>query len=151
MSTTSQRSDLQRCEDGIPLPIVKLNRWSIVTIILIGVLLQQPLWTTGLFVVLLPASVFGRRASLIYFIGRKVFASQIRTAPLEDQKLQRFNNSIATLLLGAAQLAFLFQASLVGWILSLAVLAAASVALAGFCVGCFLFYQFNLQRFRWGV
>jgi hypothetical protein len=65
--------------------------------------------------------------------------------------LQRFNNSIATLLLGAAQLVFLFQVSLVGWILSALVLTAASIALAGFCIGCFLYYQFNLQRFRWGV
>jgi hypothetical protein len=80
MNTTSQRSDLQLCEDGIPLPIVKLNRWSIVIVISIGILQQQPLWTTGLFLVLLPASVFGRRASLIYFIGRKLLASQIRTA-----------------------------------------------------------------------
>jgi len=25
---------------------------------------------------------------------------------------------------------------------------AATVALSGFCFGCFLFYQFNLQRFK---
>jgi hypothetical protein len=36
----------------------------------------------------------------------------------------------------------------VGWIFALMVAAAAGVALAGFCVGCFMYYQFNLQRYR---
>jgi hypothetical protein len=37
---------------------------------------------------------------------------------------------------------------MVGWFLALMVAAAASIALAGFCIGCFLYYQFKLQRFR---
>ena len=60
----------------------------------------------------------------------------------------RFNNSIAAILLGSAQIAFLLGAPIAGWILSGCVAVAAAVALAGFCFGCFLFYQFNLQRFR---
>jgi hypothetical protein len=36
----------------------------------------------------------------------------------------------------------------VGWALSLAVAVAAGVALAGFCVGCFLYLRFNMYRHR---
>lgn len=132
----------------IPLPIVKLNRWMLVVGILGGLALQQPLVTTLLFLILLPATVIGQRASLVFQVGKRLFARQIPTAEREDRRMQRFNNSIATILLGAAQIAFLAGVPLVGWILALFVVAAASVALAGFCVGCFIYYQFKLQRYR---
>ena len=45
--------------------------------------------------------------------------------------MQRFNNSIAVTLLGAAQIAFILGATVVGWALALMVAIAASVALAG--------------------
>jgi hypothetical protein len=37
---------------------------------------------------------------------------------------------------------------MVGWGLSLAVAAAAGVALAGFCVGCFFYYRYRAYRSR---
>ena len=132
----------------IPQSIVKLNRWMLVVGILGGLALQQPLATTLLFAILLPATVIGQRASLVFQVGKRLFARQLPTAPREDRRMQRFNNSIATILLGAAQIAFLAGAPLVGWVLALAVVAAASVALAGFCVGFFNYYQFKLQRYR---
>jgi Domain of unknown function (DUF4395) len=51
-------------------------------------------------------------------------------------------------LLGLAQVAFIFGLPLAGYIFAGMVAVAASIALAGFCVGCFLYYQFKLQRFR---
>lgn len=135
------------CGD-IPLPIVKLNRWTLVTGIIAGLVLHQPLVTTALFLILLPATLFGQRASLIFHIGQRLFAAQNTVAEREDQRLQRFNNAIATVLLGGAQVAFLLGQPVLGWALSLAVAAAASIALAGFCVGCFLYYQFRLNRYR---
>jgi hypothetical protein len=132
----------------IPLPIVRLNRWMLVVGILGGLTLQQPLVTTLLFAILLPATVIGQRASLIFQVGKRLFARQLPTAERENRRMQRFNNSIATILLGAAQIAFLAGVPVVGWGLALVVAAAAAIALAGFCIGCFLYYQFKLQRFR---
>ncbi len=136
------------CADGIPMPIVKLNRWILATGIALGLVLQQPLFTTALFLILLPAVLFGQRGSLIFQAGRRLLARQMVGAEVEDRRLMRFNNAIATGLLGLAQAAFLLGAPAAGWALSLMVAVAASVALAGFCVGCFLYYQFKLQRFR---
>lgn len=139
---------VENCVDGIPLPIVRLNRVVLVSGVVIAFLLQAPIIIAALFVVIAPAAIWGRRASLIFKIGSALFAKQNATAEKEDQRLQRFNNSIAALMLGGATIAFLLNAWTIGWILSFGVAAAALVALLGFCVGCFLYYQFRLQRTR---
>ena len=134
--------------DDIPMPIVTLNRWCLVTGVLAGLLLRQPLLTTGLLLLLLPAVIWGQRASLIFQVGRRLFTRRIATAEREDRRLMRFNNTIAVTLLGGAQIAFLTDSPILGWALSLAVALAATIALLGFCVGCFLYYQFKLNRYR---
>ena len=146
MSTTSSTKGIS-CE-GIPIPIVKLNRSVLLAGVATAISFQQPLVITALFLIILSAVLFGRKGSLIFFIGSRLFAQQNLNSATEDPRLMRFNNSIAALLLGSAQIAFLSGAPLVGWIFSGIVAIAATVALAGFCFGCFLFYQFNLQRFK---
>jgi hypothetical protein len=133
---------------GIPQPVVRFNRWILLCGIAAAILLQQPLITTALFIVLLPAVLFGRKWSLIFYMGQRLFAKKNSTAATEDPGLMRFNNSIAVILLGGAQLAFITGAAAAGWVLSAVVAVASAVALGGFCFGCFLYYQFNLQRFK---
>ena len=146
-SVTGLETTSENCMD-IPKPIVTLNRSILLGGVVAALLLQLPLITTLLFLIILPATLLGQRASPIFRLGKWLFARQCATAEKEDRRLQRFNNSIATILLGLAQLAFGLGFSLVGWIFSLMVAVAAGVALAGFCVGCFLYYQFRLQRYR---
>lgn len=136
------------CEDGVSLPIVTLNRSVLLSGVAIGLIAQQPLFTTLLFALLLPAVLFGQRGSPIALVGRRLFARQILTAEREDRRLMRFNNTIALVLLGAAQIAFVAGLTVLGWALSLMVAVAAGVALAGFCFGCFLYYQLKLHRYR---
>ena len=136
------------CEGGIPLPIVKLNRVVLLVGIAAAIALQLPIVTTVLFFIILLAVIYGKKGSFIFFIGSRLFAKQNLTAEKEDPKLMRFNNSIAAILLGGAQIAFLLGAPLAGWILSGFVAVAAAIALAGFCFGCFLFFQFNMQKFK---
>ncbi len=136
------------CNDGIPMPVVTLNRWVLACGVVAGLVLQQPLFTTALFLVLAAAVAGGSRCSLIYQTGVRLFSRRVATAPREDRGLMRFNNSIALTLFGLAQVAFVAGAPALGWALSLMVAVAASIALAGFCFGCFLYFQFKLQRFR---
>jgi hypothetical protein len=136
------------CKDGIPMPIVRLNRWVIVGGVLIGLLTGQPLLTTALFLVLLFAVLFGPRGSLVFRAGSALFARQIPTAEREDRRLMKFNNTIALVLFGLAQVFFLIGLPVIGWAFSIMVAVAASIALAGFCIGCFLFYQFKIQKTR---
>ena len=82
--------------------------------------------------------------------GKRLLAAQNATAEREDRRLMRFNNSIALILLGLAQVAFVLGAPQAGWVLAGLVAVAAAVALAGFCLGCYLYYQFKLYRYRLG-
>ncbi len=134
--------------EGIPMPIVNFNRALLAGGILIALIFQQTWITTVLFLLLLPTTLFGRKYSLIYIVGRVLFQKQIPDAEREDQQLQRFNNTIATSLLGIAQILFAVNLPVAGWIFAVMVMLASGVALAGFCVGCFLYYQFKLNRYR---
>ena len=144
MSSLTTRAALP----DVPLPIVQLNRWTLVAGITLGFILQQPLVTTALFLVLAAATIFGQRGSLIFQAGKRVFRSRLATASREDRGLVRFNNAIATILLGLAQVAFALGLPVAGWALAALLVAAAGAALAGFCLGCFLYYQFKLNRYR---
>ncbi len=134
---------------GIPMPIVNLNRWMLLAGIVLALVSGQAWITTLLFFILLAALLYGPRGSLVMYAGKKLFSAQkLDRAEKEDKKLMRFNNAIAVGLLGAAQLAFGFGASLLGWTFALMVAIAAGIALAGFCVGCFLYFQFRMYRYR---
>ncbi len=134
---------------SIPLPIVRLNRLIIVGGVLAALALQAPLITTLLFLLIAPAALFGRRFSPVYQIGRRLLARQIDpNAAGEDARLMRFNNSIAALMLGGAQIAFLAGAPAIGYGLAIGVALAALVALLGFCLGCFLYFQLKLNTRR---
>ncbi len=132
----------------IPLSVVKLNRWILVVGVLAGLVLQQPLITTALFLILLPGIFFGRRANLIFRVGQCLSARQIAVTEYEDQRLMRFNNAISAIILGLAQVAFLTGHPMAGWVFAMVLAAAAAAAITGFCVGCFLYYQFKLNRYR---
>lgn len=134
--------------DGVPMPIVVLNRWTLLVGVLLALLTQQPWITTLLFLLLAAAAFGGPRYSLVARVGRNLFRDRLPSAEREDMQLARFNNGIALSLLGLAQLAFVAGLPALGWIFCLMVAVAAGVALAGFCVGCFLFFQFRMLRYR---
>src|SRR5690349_11082614 len=109
-STPRTNKEEQATCDDIPLPIVKLNRWTLVLGVLSGLVLQWPLVTTALFLILLPAVIYGQKGSLIFQVGKRLLVNSKASPddePGEDRRLMRFNNAIATVLLGLAQVAFL--------------------------------------------
>jgi hypothetical protein len=136
------------CTKLIPLPIVRLNRATILLGVILAYVVNAPLITTAVFVIVALAAGFGRRASLIYLVGSFVFRPAPDPTHDEDPRLMRFNNTLAAIILGAAQIAFAAHTPVLGWVLAGLAALAAAVALAGFCFGCFLFYQFKLNRSR---
>ena len=148
LEKTEKKIHPENPPDGVPMPIVVLNRWTLLIGNLSALILQQPWITTLLFLMLLASLVGGQRWSLAAKVGRRLFAEKIPGSEREDMRLMRFNNTIAAVLLGLAQLAFLAGAPILGWIFSFMVALAAGIALAGFCVGCFLFFQFRMLRYR---
>jgi uncharacterized protein DUF4395 len=151
MTTFSPAADCD--SSGIPAPIVKLNRWMLVVGILTAFALQQPLITTLLLLIVAAAALFGRRGSLVFTVGTRLFRRQnaeaLAAGRYDDRRVMRFNNAVAAILLGGAQTAFLIGATVVGWVLALAVVAAAALALAGFCVGCSIYTQWHIRSHLW--
>ena len=139
----------QPCSQDVPMPVVTLNRITLVVGVAAGLALGSPLLTTAIFLIVLAATAFGRRASLIYLVGSRLFRVRCEQAMAagrwEDRRMMRFNNGIAAALLGGAQAAFLVDQPVVGWGLALMVALAATIALAGFCLGCFLYTQLRMN------
>jgi hypothetical protein len=129
----------------VPLPIVTFGRWIHCGTLLAAFVLQQPVITTALLIILLAGLLGGNAWNAIGLVGKRLFATQLRGAEREDYRMMRFNTLIAITLLSGAQIAFVLGAPVVAWVLVWAVIAASAVALAGFCLGCFLYYQFKLN------
>ncbi len=140
--------DKSQVEAGVPWPIVQMNRWVFALGLTAAAVLQAPLVTTALLWVDLLPLLFGRRWSLTAAIGRMLWGERLQTAETEHPHLINFNRTLVVVMLVGAQAAFVFGLPLVGWALSLAVAAVNGIALAGFCLGCFLYYQFRLNRYR---
>jgi len=148
-------SESAAVQGAIPHPIVTVNRVMLLGGVAIAFLTQQPWITTLLLAILIAAVTFGPKGSLPFQVGSRLLAGRVRnaiaTGEVEDRRLMRFNNTIAIVLLALAQVAFLLGASVVGWVFSGMVALAAAVALAGFCVGCFLYYRLRLLQHRWAT
>ena len=136
----------------VPLPIVNFQRAAYVLTLGAALIAQEPLLTLILLAIVAVGTLGGARWNVLARAGRFALARRIRAnpaVPLEDARLLRFNSFIVIGLLTAAQAAFwLFDAPTLGWILSSFVLAASALALGGVCVGCVLYYQFKLHRYK---
>ncbi|MFY7998163.1 MAG: DUF4395 family protein [Candidatus Kapaibacteriota bacterium] len=136
----------------IPLPIVQFSRVVYVAVLVTAFALQTPLLTTILLAIVIVGVVGGAGWNVINRAGRLLLQKRIksRTAvPLEDVRLIRFNNLIVIGLLGAAQVTFwVTKTPVVGWVFVGFIVAACVAALSGYCVGCTLYYQFKLHKYK---
>lgn len=133
----------------IPVPYVRANQAGIVLFVLLGIALQQPMLIVALWLIQLIGLWRGVRANLFVVAAAPLLSSRIAGAPTESRELQRFNNSIAVLLLTISILWFIWSPGSVGGYIAAGMVAAAALAaLCGYCVGCFLYYQFKKNTRR---
>ncbi|WP_305954364.1 DUF4395 domain-containing protein [Paenibacillus sp. FSL R7-0337] len=67
---------------------------------------------------------------------------------LEDPEQQQFNQKIAVFSLAGGLVSFLAGWTIAGYLFSLMVGIAATVAILGFCIGCFLHHQWRMYTHR---
>jgi hypothetical protein len=128
----------------IPVPYVRSNQAGIVLFVLLAILLHQPLLIILLWVIQVVPLIWGIRANIFVRIAKPFLTNKVEGAQTESQELLRFNNSIAVILLSIAVICFFFNwASIAGYIFAGMVAVAALIAICGFCVGCFLYYQWK--------
>lgn len=131
----------------IPKSYVRTNQYVMVVLTLFSILIQNvSLLALTLLIVLLPL-LFGPKANITFKVA-KVLIKDVSNEETEAAELQRFNQIIAASLLGIALIVLVTTGHWLGWVLVGMVTVAASVALLGFCVGCFMYFQFKKLKYE---
>ncbi|MGG0176305.1 DUF4395 domain-containing protein [Gottfriedia acidiceleris] len=130
----------------IPLPLVRTNQWTI----FISVILT---WVTGQYWLLLIPLISGLSGILFDFhpiikLAKRFLKKKPSSYPQEDKGQQNFNQTIAVTCLSLA-----FIGALVGWnvlfyVFSIMVALASIIAINGFCIGCYIHFQWNQYKYR---
>lgn len=130
----------------IPKPLVQVNQ----SVIVLSVILT---WVTNLeWILLIPllSGVCGLifRINPIMEGAKRFLKKEPSKYHQEDWEQQQFNQKIAILCLGAGFIGFAFNLPVMGYIFTILVAIAATVALLGFCIGCFIHYQWKMYQYR---
>jgi len=131
---------------AIPRPLVRLNQWTI----LLSVILT---WITGVAWILaipLVANLLGVLCNYnpIIRVGKLFLKNALSTYIPEDAQQQKFNSSIASFCLAGGILGYLLKWQVVGYLFTGMIAIASSLAIAGFCIGCFIHFQLKQWQYR---
>ena len=131
---------------NIPRPLVKTNQAFIVLSVVLT-------WITGQYWILALPLAAGLSGLLFgYNPVIKLSATFLRKERsfyiLEDGDQQQFNQSIAVFCLTAGLISFSLGWTLTAYIFTSLVAIAATVAILGFCIGCFIHYQWKMYSYR---
>jgi len=134
----------------IPLPLVKSNQIGIVLFAALAIALQSPWLLLALWLVQAAGFAFGPRANLFMRLARPLLRARLATADTQAAELLRFNNGLGLLFLTAALVLFAAGLPAAAYVFAGFLLAAAFVALCGYCVGCVMYYQFKQLKYKAG-
>jgi hypothetical protein len=136
-------------EERVDRTALRFNQASIITLLVIGFVLNQPI----LVVVVAAVMVAGTVAPALALFQR-IYRDGLRPAGLlkpdvhaEANAPHRFAQGMGGAVLVLASIALFAGAAAIGWALTLLVVALAAVNLFfGFCAGCFIYFQ--IERLR---
>jgi cobalamin synthase len=125
----------------IPMPYVKANQVGIVLFVVVSIALQTP-WLLAVLWAIQVAGLLTRGRFNLFVRIAKPF---LRTEGKETQAevLQRFNNTLAVIFLTLSLISFALGWTAAGTVFAVLLLAAAGVALLGYCIGCTMYYQYK--------
>lgn len=130
----------------IPQPLVRTNQWIIFLSVLLSLFMQQywilliPL-LAGLGGLLFQWNPIMKLASLFLQKPRKEYRQ-------EDWDQQQFNQIIAVVCLAVGSISFFLNWTIVGYIFTIMVGVASIVAILGFCIGCFIRFQWKRYQYN---
>lgn len=131
---------------SIPLPLVRTNQWTIVLTVVLTLI-------TGVYWFLLIPLLSGLGGMLFQFNPvMRIAKTFLKKSPSEyiqeDQQQQNFNQVIAVSCLTIAFISALLGFKISFYVFTIMVGLAAFVAILGFCVGCFIHFQYNQYKYR---
>lgn len=130
----------------IPKPLVLTNQWFIVLSVI-------SVWLTGWGMLLLIPLLAGLMGLLFRFNPVMKTAKWFLKRPLseyrqEDFEQQQFNQLIAVCCLTLSVIGYLMNWMVLAYVFSILVALAAFIAILGFCIGCFIRFQWQQYRHR---
>lgn len=133
--------------NSIPRPLVRVNQWTILLSTIAAWIFQQP-W---LLLIPLIANVLGLFFNFnpIMKFARLFLKKKASEYIPEDITQQKFNSCIAIFCLLVGYIAFTLGLPILGYIFTIMVALASFIAILGFCIGCFLFFQINQFKYKY--
>lgn len=129
----------------IPRPLVQTNRTFLVITITAGLLLNHAILLLPLITGLI-GLVFRRNPVIL--AGRPFLKKSPDHYHREDPSDLRFNQWIATILVALSIGAFAGGYPVAGYLFGGMVILAAGIALLGFCVGCYIHFQYRQWQYK---
>jgi len=86
--------------------------------------------------------------NFIILIAKRFLKKKTSEYVLEDKSDLRFNQIIATVLLSASLISSITNHPILAIIFAAFVFLAASIALSGFCIGCWIHFQLRQYKYR---
>ena len=131
---------------SIPKPLVRTNQWFI----FLSVVLT---WISGLEWLLAIPLAAGLSGLLFHFNpimkAARLFLRKADSAYIpEEYAQQQFNQLIAVICLAGGLISFLAGWNIAGYLFTAMVAAASFIAILGFCIGCFIRFQWQQYRHR---
>ncbi len=131
---------------NIPRPLVRANQWVIVISVIAFMITRLS------FLLLIPL-ISGLYSLYFHVHPIMEIAKRFLRRPLnqyvqEDRQQQRFNQILAVSMLSLAFISILFGWTGLSLFFSAMVLIACSLAIMGFCIGCYIHYQISLYKQR---
>lgn len=130
----------------IPRPLVRLNQ-SFIALSAILYLLS----TNRIFLVL--PIIFGLSSIVLnynplFVIGKKFLKKPMNEYSQEDKAQQRFNQILALSMYILAFVSATLGQVLISYVFATMVFLASTIALMGFCIGCFIHFQYHMWKYR---
>jgi hypothetical protein len=131
---------------SIPRPLVRTNQWCIVLAVVLT-------WVTGLFWILAIPFVAGLGGILfginpIMRIAKLFLRKPMKDYIPEDRDQQKFNQIIAVVCLAIGIAGYALGLHVLAYIFTAMVALSAFIAILGFCIGCYIRYQWTQYRHR---
>lgn len=128
---------------SIPKPLVQSNQAFIVLSVILALVFHKA-------ILLLPFligayTLITKKNPLIQF-NKRFLKKPANQYIQEDRDQQLFNQWIATVSLGLSLISFALGATVAGYLFSIMVLVASSVALMGYCIGCTIRYRYMMWK-----
>ena len=130
----------------IPQPLVRINQAFVASTALLYLIFRNE---ALLLITLINCALsLAIHKNPIMLIGTVFLKKPLNEYHQEDRDDQRFNQSLAMSMFLIAYISHLFNWTFSAYLFTSMVLSASTVALMGFCIGCFIRFQYKMYKYR---